>query len=356
MLWISSCGYSRDLEEDIDGMALIGLSEEEILKLLSTVDENGKRKAPNLRTQRHFRKLFEQSRSPVKQKAKKKRGLSTVSSTDNEEISSKIYTIQSVNDSLTFLRNEWISMYLRKYFREKYKVNCEISNSFDVNLSGTSENMAKVQNDLQLFFSRSETRIFNDETVHKRSKDLSLSALRSLLRCLVIRWSKSIYSQSVLIILQRIFANKNMLTVWEKTNLLSGYLQVHYLIGQHPFSASESSIMAILNQEIVYVRDVIVSNLEKMSKKCREELEELFRGMKEQQQRVQTMAIFVYQYPSQTEMKISLFGLKNQVYLAKKQIRMLVNKHQVRTIRIGLDSTQVRSLTLSIASRQFLLA
>ena len=147
-----------------------------------------------------------------------------------------------------------------------------------------------------------------------------------------------------------------MLTVWEKTNLLSGYLQVHYLTGQHPFSASESSIMTILNQDIAFVRDLIVSNLEKMSKKCREELEELIRGMKEQQQRVQTMTIFVYQYPSQMEMKISLFGLKNQVYLAKKQIKTLVNKHQIRSIRTGLDSTQVRSSTLFITCRQFLLA
>ena len=170
MLWTSSFGYLRNLEEDIDGMALIGLSEEEILKLLSTVDENGRRKAPNLRTQRHFRKLFEQSRSQVKQKAKKTRDLS-----NNEEISSKIYTIQSTDDSLIFLRNEWISIYLTKYFREKYRVNCEISNSFDVNLSGTRENMTKVQNDLQVIFTRMETKMFNDEIVHKRSKKFSLS-------------------------------------------------------------------------------------------------------------------------------------------------------------------------------------
>ena len=120
-------------------------------------------------------------------------------------------------------------------------------------------------------------------------------------------------------------SNKNILTVWEKTNLLSGHLQVHYLTSQHPFSASESSIMTILNQDIAFVRDLIVSNLEKMSKRCRE------------QQRVETMTIFVYQYPSQMEMKISLFRLKNQVQLAKKQIKTLVNKHQIRSIRTGLD-------------------
>lgn len=148
----------------------MGLSEEEILKLLSTVDDHGRRKAPNLRTQRHFRKLFEQSRSQIKQKTKKKQG---ISSTDNEEISSKIYTIQSTTDSLIFLRNEWITIYLRKYFREKYKVNCDMSNSVDVNLSGTRENMTNVQNDLQAIFTSVETKIFNDEVIHKRSKDFS---------------------------------------------------------------------------------------------------------------------------------------------------------------------------------------
>ena len=76
---------------------------------------------------------------------------------------------------------------------------------------------------------------------------------------------------SMLIYLERgKISNKNILTIWEKTNLLSGHLQVHYLTGQHPFSASESSIMTILNQDIAFVRDLIVSNLEKMSKRCRE--------------------------------------------------------------------------------------
>jgi hypothetical protein len=49
------------------------------------------------------------------------------------------------------------------------------------------------------------------------------------------------------------------------------------------------------------------------------------------------MAIIYYQ----TEMKICFFGLKIQVNLAKKQLKMLINKHRMRTIGLELDSKQV---------------
>jgi hypothetical protein len=59
------------------------------------------------------------------------------------------------------------------------------------------------------------------------------------------------------------------------------------------------------------------------------------------------MAIIYCQYPFQTEMKISFFGLRNQVDIAKNQIKMLINKHRMRTIRIGLDSKQVKNVYIS---------
>ena len=165
-----------------------------------------------------------------------------------------------------------------------------------------------------------------------------VSSFKSLLvSCPVIRWSKSIYSQSALLVFERIFAKKKMLTIWEKTSFLSGYFLVYYLPGEHAFRTSEESIMSVVDREIAYVRDLIIADREKTSKKFRDELEELIK----QQQRLQTMAILFCQYPTQREMKISFFGLKNQVYLAKKQIKMLVHKHQLRTSRTGLDLTQV---------------
>jgi hypothetical protein len=69
---------------------------------------------------------------------------------------------------------------------------------------------------------------------------------------------------------------------------------------------------------------------------------EFLRTKKEQQQQqYQTMAIIYCQYPLQIEMKISFFGLKIQVNLAKKQLKMLIYQHRMQTIRLEFDSKQV---------------
>jgi hypothetical protein len=135
--------------------------------------------------------------------------------------------------------------------------------------------------------------------------------------------------------------DKKKLTIWEKTNILSGYYIVHYIGGHHNFSTSEEFINHTLN-EITYVKDIIIPNFENIQTKFRKELDEFINDKKDQQRQFQTMAIIYCQYPSQTEMKISFFGLRNQVEIAKKQIKMLINKHRIRTINIGLDSKQVR--------------
>ncbi len=137
------------------------------------------------------------------------------------------------------------------------------------------------------------------------------------------------------------------MTIWEKTNILSGYYIVHYISGHHYFSSSEDFINDTLANEITYVKDIVISNVENMQPNFRNELDDFINEKKEQQRQFQTMAIIYCQYPFQIEMKISFFGLRTQVDLAKKQIKMLINKHRMRTIRIGLDSKQVRIRNLS---------
>jgi hypothetical protein len=90
------------------------------------------------------------------------------------------------------------------------------------------------------------------------------------------------------------------------------------------------------------VKDIVIPNIETIQTKFLKELDEFINDKKEQQQQFQTMSIIYCQYPSQTEMKICFFGLKNQVNIAKKQIKILINKHRMKTIRIGLDPKQVR--------------
>lgn len=154
----------------------MGLFDDEILKLLSTLNEDGTRNPPTLRTQRKFRKIFEDYQSEAKHKRKKKQQAFAMSTTD--DVSTKIYTIASTSDSLKFFRSEFIASFLTKYFLEKYKINCQIpvqhqwdvENSLEVNLIGTSENIRMVQKDLQLIFGKIEMKTFDNETVHKRGK------------------------------------------------------------------------------------------------------------------------------------------------------------------------------------------
>jgi uncharacterized protein YlbG (UPF0298 family) len=141
--------------------------------------------------------------------------------------------------------------------------------------------------------------------------------------------------------LQKIFFDKKKLTIWEKTNILSGYYVVHYFSGQHRFSVSEEFINHTLNKEISYVKDIVIPHVDNVQFNFRKEIEEFINKKKEQQRQFQTMAIIYCQYFSQTEMKISFFGLTHQIDIAKKQMKLLINKNQMRTIRIALDPKQV---------------
>ena len=53
------------------------------------------------------------------------------------------------------------------------------------------------------------------------------------------------------------------------------------------------------------------------------------------------MTIISYQSPFQTDMKISLFGLKETVHAVKKQLKLLMYKYQTKTTVLNLDSKQV---------------
>ncbi len=51
----------------------MGLQDEDILKLLSTLNEDGTRRNPPMRIQRKFRTILEEYKTSVKQETKKKR-------------------------------------------------------------------------------------------------------------------------------------------------------------------------------------------------------------------------------------------------------------------------------------------
>ncbi|CAM4863546.1 unnamed protein product [Rotaria socialis] len=359
--WLRTNNLERYIEnfknEDIDGIALIGLNENDILKLLSTIDEDGTIKNSTMRTQRKFKAALEQYRKFVTQERKKlgrrrsienkeldasihdgtknvlmKPSRNIFHTIDNVGTYSRLYTVEPMNISMKFFTSESISSYLTKYYLKKYNVRCYIPMqhqfhtqvSLSIKLSGIKENVKSVHHDLQSLFETIKTKIFNDEDKDKK----------------IVRWSRYIYSDSILTVLQKIFVDKKKLTVWEKTSILSGFYIVHYTSGQHMFSVSEEFINQTLNNEISYVKDIVIENMESIQPKFRKELKELINEKKQHQLQNPTMSIIYCQYPSQTDMKISFFGLRNHVDLAKKQIKLLINKHRMRTIWIGLDSKQ----------------
>ncbi|CAF2815559.1 unnamed protein product [Rotaria sp. Silwood2] len=359
--WLKANKFDKYAEifknQDIDGIALLGLQDGEILKLLSTQDEHGTITNPTMRIQRKFKAALEDYRKLIKQERKKRRRSSSSinkrldTSINNNENNlsfitlkatsytinntgtySKIYTIESKSIGMKFFKSELICSNLTKYFLKNYNVTCHIpiQNQYDtkvalhIKLSGVKENVKNARNDIHSLLTTIKTKIFNNEDTDKK----------------IIHLSKYIYSDSTLTILQKIFSDKKKLTFWEKTNILSGYYIVHYISGQHTFSVSEEFINHTVNNEISCVKDIVIQNVENIQPKFRKELDEFINDKKEQQLQYQTMSIIYCQYPFQTEMKISFFGLRNQVDIAKKQIKLLINKHRMRNIWIGLDSKQ----------------
>lgn len=93
-----------------------------------------------------------------------------------------MYTIESTNPSLKFFKNELIYLNLTKYFLKKYNVKCHIpmqdqydtKTALDIKLSGAKEDVKSVQKDLKLFFEKIQTKIFNNENIDKRGKEIHL--------------------------------------------------------------------------------------------------------------------------------------------------------------------------------------
>ena len=156
-----------------------------------------------------------------------------------------------------------------------------------------------------------------------------------------IQYSKQIHSDSALLVLQRIFIEKNKLTVWEKTSLLCGYYIVYYLDGEHEFSSTAEFLKETLNQELGFVKHITISDLSSRSQKFRDEFDGFLHQKIEEEESDRAIVLLYSQYPLQTEMKISLFGLKQIVITTQKQIKFLINKHRMNIVKLALPSTQV---------------
>ncbi|UJR07882.1 hypothetical protein I4U23_012164 [Adineta vaga] len=343
--WLQINGFEKHIQtfidEDIDGAALMGLRDDDIIKLLAVVDQKGVRTNPTMRTLRKFLAKLEELKILGNKEQKRERRRSgalhssmmtvkPIGHTVNDSKShSQIFIVQPRSSQIKFFQSELICNYLQEYLSTNFDVTCNIpmtilsisNTDLLVRLSGHKQEVQAAHQNLQSLFATLHTTILNENNASPK----------------VIKWSKNIHCDLALLVLQKIFIDKKLCTVWEKTSVLSGYYIVHYLTGNHDPSASEEFINHVLNHDISFVKDITVSNAHK---RYHSELDEFIQNKKNASQQNQSMAVISLQYPSQKDFKISLFGLKDIVQVTKKQLKLLINKHQMKTTKLNLDSKQ----------------
>ena len=258
--------------------------------------------------------------------------------------SSKTLFIKSLDPKLKFLEDHFISSYLTKYYAKKFHLQLNLpviippkrNDDFPIEFLGETENLQKGLLHFQSLFSSVKSHIFTDENLDKKGnkKNFYSSTLNFLL---ALKCSKRISSISAFIVLQKIFFDRNILTVWGKNQVLSGSFVVFYLYGDDHFQTNVEFLRQTLNKEVTMIKDLPLSTLSSMSKQCRNEFEEFIRVKSNHS----SMTIISLQYPFQTPTQMIFFGLKSTLRIAKNQLKIFISKHHMETVQLALDSSQV---------------
>lgn len=150
--------------------------------------------------------------------------------------------------------------------------------------------------------------------------------------------STSIYSERVLQVIQKVFDNRKIFTVWDKTEMFVGHYIVYYFNEniQH-FGSSIDAIDQILFEEISSV-EITSRNCNLKSKAFLQELNQFIRDNQKQQEEIAIL------YFSGLQLKLNLFGNKSYVKPLKTQIQQMIQKHQLKTCFLNINETQVRAL------------
>lgn len=115
--------------------------------------------------------------------------------------------------------------------------------------------------------------------------------------------------------------------------MFSGYLKAIYFT-EEPFTASVEQIQRILLQEIDCVVDLAMPK-----EKTRNFIKTIdqFIFTREHTE----LAIIQCRYPFKLDIKISLFGRKNLVRKAKRQLQSIIDKHTLQTFWLRMNASQV---------------
>ncbi|CAF3924690.1 unnamed protein product [Rotaria magnacalcarata] len=325
--WLGKTGFEnyaeRFKDEGIDGKALMKVTDDRIEYLLSIINHYGVEEKPSNRIKRTFKRELEVWRAAIEYEKNKQRIKKyKVDTTPNRT------TLPNMNNGAAQRKQILI-----EYIEYTYNVKCIILSQdqhkenlgIQIQFSGVKQNVDDAHNDLESLLTTVKTKIFNDEEKDKKA----------------ISWSKTIYSDLDINIIQKTFDKLKLFTVWEKTDFLAGYYVVHYFTKSGAFYVLEDHIKRIMYNQIAYVKDIIVSDFGNISKSFREKLEQLItKNVKEQQQQQKTFATIYCMYPGQTELKISFFGQHFLVKRASTQLKHLINQHQLMPITTELTLTQ----------------
>ena len=112
-----------------------------------------------------------------------------------------------------------------------------------------------------------------------------------------------------------------------------GHLKVSYFTDRG-FTVSEQQIREILRNEILYIENLPMPETKTVN---------FLKTIDQYRSTKQTpeFAIIYCKYPYKSDIKISLFGRKNLVKRAKKQLQSIVNKYTVKVFVLKMNDCQV---------------
>ncbi|CAF1193584.1 unnamed protein product [Adineta steineri] len=172
---------------------------------------------------------------------------------DNE-----INVARSSDVDINFFKNPLFCSKLQSYLFDNYAVTAQISSQgdidndmeFPVEFVGDTIDIEHARDFIKELFRTVKTKVYNDETNDDK----------------IISWSKNIHSDAAIIAIQKIFDNRNLFTVWEKTHIISGYYTVHYFSSNPIFEIQESSIDFVLNNTISYCEYLLADCVDEIKK------------------------------------------------------------------------------------------
>ncbi|CAF3581457.1 unnamed protein product [Rotaria sp. Silwood1] len=349
------------------------VNDDQLENLLSVLNQDGIAKKPTQRTKRIFKAELEVWKAKYEFERNKQRKKTRVPSSSKTKVPSDLKVVSKVNDidthqqpilvtssvdipkkldkpisdiktysntysiepmdiNLKFFKNELFCSSLIQYISNTYDLKCYILSEdeqkenigIQIQLLGIKKNLENAYSDLQILFENVNKKIFNNEETDEK----------------VIYWSKNLYCDFDVTVIQKIFDKEKLFTVWEKTDILSGYYVVHYFTKIDVFSLSEDYINQIINKNILYVRDIIISDFENIQKNFRKKLEHFITKKKQEQHQLETYTIIYCIYPGQTELKISFFGQTFLVKRATRQLKYIISQNQLTILTTDLTLTQ----------------